>query len=43
VTVPEKVKGDLYETYSVIKSEDKLYARDPYVGINYIIALHISV
>ena len=40
VTVPEKVKGDSYETYSVRKSEDKLHARDPYIGVNYIIAIH---
>lgn len=39
MTVVEKPKGKSYETYTVKSSNSKMYTRDPYLGINYIIAL----
>jgi len=39
MTVSEKPSGKTYETYTVKSSNDKLYTRDPYLKINYIIAL----
>lgn len=39
VSVLEKVKGKTYETYTVRSSDDALYTRAPYIGVNYIIAL----
>jgi len=39
VSVLEKPKGKTNETYTVRSGNDKLQTRDPYLGINYIIAL----
>lgn len=39
VTVSEKLSGKTYETYTVRSGSPNLYTRDPYIGINYIIAL----
>jgi microcystin-dependent protein len=39
VSVLEKVNGKTYETYTVRKGNKMLHTRDPYIGINYIIAL----
>ncbi|WP_439654827.1 phage tail protein [Wocania arenilitoris] len=40
MTVSEKPTGKTYDTYTVKSSSDKLDTRDPYLRINYIIALH---
>lgn len=40
ITLAEKPSGETYETYTVKSSNDKLYTRDPFLRINYIIALH---
>ncbi|WP_211344318.1 phage tail protein [Flavivirga rizhaonensis] len=39
MTVFENAKGKSYETYTVKSSNSKLYTRDPYLGVRFIIAL----
>ncbi|WP_303318765.1 phage tail protein [Flavivirga abyssicola] len=39
MTIFESGKGKSYETYTVKSSDSKLYTRDPYLGVRFIIAL----
>jgi len=39
VTVAEEVKGESFEIYTVRSGNDKLHTRDPYLRVNFIIAL----
>ncbi len=40
IRVFEEAKEKSYETYTVKSSNSKMYTRDPYLGVSFIIALH---